>query len=389
MTCTWLALRFGSWEPKARQPRSRPKVRLMFDLHVVGAGPAGTFAAITALREGKNVLLSEEHKTVGIPSHCSGLVSASGLEQMKDVIDYPRVIRNTITRANLHGHKQRMTLSFPYPKAYVIDRAKLDQMAVEKYEKEGGKIIVGQRITKIADLKSSCIVGADGPISTVARLFHFPPIPAYASSWQGDYAYSSPDLSAVEVFFDQSWAPGFIGWVIPVHKNMAKIGLGVTRKGDLPRAKKKFLDHLHISGAKPSSQFSALIPLAVRKKTGGIFGRFHVVLAGDAAGQVKASSGGGIFFGASCGRLAGRLAAEPTEYEQAWRYSYGADLSMHRLLRSTLDVLPMWGLDAWLLAMQYAHLDKWLISVGEMDQYSKMVTPRGLLAYAKTWLPVD
>ena len=62
----------------------------MFDLHVVGAGPAGSFAAITALREGKNVLLSEEHKQVGVPSHCSGLVSASGLEQMSDVVDYKK-----------------------------------------------------------------------------------------------------------------------------------------------------------------------------------------------------------------------------------------------------------------------------------------------------------
>ncbi len=361
----------------------------MFDLHVVGAGPAGSFAAITALREGRKVLLSEEHKEVGVPAHCSGLVSASGLEQMKDVVDYRRIIRNTITRANLHGHRERMTLTFPYPKAHVIDRTRMDQLAAEKFIEEGGKIKKGSKISSLADLRARSIVGADGPISTVARLFNFPKIPAYASSWQGDFTYSSPDLSAVEVFFDQSWAPGFIGWVIPISDEEAKIGLGVTRKGDLPRAKKKFLEHLHLLKTKPNSEFSALIPLSVRKKTSGVFGKFNVVLAGDAAGQVKASSGGGIFFGASCGRLAGRLAHDPAEYEQAWRHAYGADLTMHRLLRSTLDVLPMWGLDSWLLAMRYSRLDRWLISVGEMDQYSKMVTPHSLLAYAKTWLPVD
>ncbi len=373
----------------------------MFDLHVVGAGPAGSFAAITALREGKKVLLSEEHKLVGVPAHCSGLVSASGLEQMKDVVEYRRIVRNTITRANLHGKNERMTLAFPYPKAHVIDRTRMDQLAAEKFIEEGGKLEKGKKIAKISDFRSHSIVGADGPISTVARLFHFPNIVAYASSWQGDFTYSSPDLSAVEVFFDQSWAPGFIGWVIPVSGEEAKIGLGVTRKGDLPRAKKKFLEHLHLSKVKPAAEFSALIPLSVREKTGGMFDKqaravhkadsshFNVVLAGDAAGQVKASSGGGIFFGASCGRLAGSLANDPAEYEQAWRHTYGADLTMHRLLRSTLDVMPMWSLDAWLLAMRYSRLDRWLISVGEMDQYSKMVTPHGLLAYAKTWLPVE
>ncbi|VVB57601.1 Digeranylgeranylglycerophospholipid reductase [uncultured archaeon] len=361
----------------------------MYDLHVVGAGPAGTFAAITALRTGQNVLLSEEHLQVGVPAHCSGLVSASGLEQMKDVVDYKKIISNTITRANLHGQRRRMTLSFPYPKAYVIERAGFDHLAAEKYVDEGGKIEVGRRIEKIADLSSHNVVGADGPISTVSRLFNFPPISSYASSWQGDFRYSSPDLSAVEVFFDQAWAPGFIGWVIPVNEETAKIGLGVTKKGDLPRAKKKFLEHLHLSKKKPRSEFSALIPLSVRKKTGGVFGDYRVVLAGDSAGQVKASSGGGIFFGASCGRLAGRLAPAPAEYEKAWRHAYGADLSMHRLLRSTLDTLPMWGVDAWLAALEHTRLDRWLMQAGEMDQYSKMLSVQRLATYAKTWLPVD
>ena len=344
---------------------------------------------------------------MGVPAHCSGLVSASGLEHLKDVVNYKKIISNTITRANLHGQRERMTLSFPYPKAYVIDRAGFDRLAVEKYEKEGGKLELGSRITKLGDFRSRSVVGADGPISTTARLFGFPPLSSYASSWQGDYAYSSPDLSAVEVFFDHGWAPGFIGWVIPVNEETAKIGLGVTTKGDLPRAKKKFLQHLHLEKKRPASHFSALIPLSVRHKTAGIFdgeGRaivhaagqkskpsphFSVVLAGDAAGQVKASSGGGIFFGASCGRLAGRLAGEPDEYERAWRHAYGADLSMHHLLRSTLDVLPMWGLDAWLTAMRCTRLDKWLMQAGEMDQYSKMLSIRTLATYAKTWLPLD
>jgi len=361
----------------------------MFDLHVVGAGPAGSFAAITALREDKNVLLSEEHKSIGTPAHCSGLVSASGLEQMKDVVDYRRIISNTITRANLHGPRERMTLSFPYPKAFVIDRAGLDMMAAQKYIDEGGKIELGSRVEKIGHLKSRVIVGADGPISTIARLFQFPKISAYSSCWQGDFHYSSPDLSAVEVFFDQSLAPGFIGWVIPIDEETAKIGLGVTKKGYLPRAKKKFIERLHLSKLKPRSQFSALIPLSARKKTGLTSASHNVVLAGDAAGQVKSSSGGGIFFGASCGRLAGHLAYKPDEYERAWRHAYGADLSMHRLLRSTLDVLPMWGVDAWLLSMKYARLDRWLMQAGEMDQYSKMLSLRTLTTYAKTWLPVD
>ncbi|MBI5133608.1 MAG: FAD-dependent oxidoreductase, partial [Thaumarchaeota archaeon] len=54
----------------------------MTDVHVVGGGPAGAVAAASAARKGHNVILSEEHECIGMPVHCSGLFSRTGLESI-------------------------------------------------------------------------------------------------------------------------------------------------------------------------------------------------------------------------------------------------------------------------------------------------------------------
>lgn len=356
-----------------------------FDLHVVGAGPAGSFAACAAAKRGHSVLVSEEHAAIGEPVHCSGLVSASGLEQMSHIVPFKKTVYNPIRRANLHGRDSSIHLSFRSPKAYVFDRGAFDRLAAEKASDLGAKIETSRRIAKLSDFQSSNVIGADGPDSTVARLFNFPRIPSFACAWQGDFSYRSPDLSAVEVFFNPEFAPGFIGWIIPTSDESAKIGIGVSLPKSLIAAKGKFLSQIKLSQTKCQNEFSAIIPIAAREKTSGKFGKFNVCLAGDAAGQVKASSGGGIFFGAMCGQLAGENFANPKKYEQEWRKKYHADLLLHSLLRKGLDLLTPSLLDAWLESLKMLKIDFVLTEEGEMDEYSKMASMRTLKAMFSAW----
>ncbi|MFH1095200.1 MAG: NAD(P)/FAD-dependent oxidoreductase [Candidatus Micrarchaeota archaeon] len=357
----------------------------MSSVHVVGAGPAGSFAALSALKAGHDVYLSEEHERIGQPVHCSGLVSASGLKQMDDVVPCKKVIRNPIYRANLHGANSCFSLSYAQPKAYVIERGKFDFLAARKFIDAGGKVLSGHGVRRLEDLKSRNVIGADGPISTISRLFDFPRIRAYTSCWQGDFSYRCIDTGAVEVFFDPRLCPGFIGWIIPTSEETAEIGLGVASAKGLHAARNQFLSKIGLKDKKPESEFSALIPLTVRQKTGKITNGYNVVLAGDAAGQVKASSGGGIFFGSSCGRLAGQLFEHPDEYEKAWRQKYGLDLALHGLLRRGINSLPSFGVDLWLASMKALRFERLLAESGEMDEYSKMLSLRSLGAWAGAW----
>jgi len=356
-----------------------------FDLHVVGAGPAGSFAACAAAKGGHSVIMSEEHLRIGEPVHCSGLVSASGLEQMSHVVPYKKIVYNPIRRANLHGRDKSIHLTFRSPKAYVIDRGAFDRLASEAAIAAGAKIELGRRIGKISDLHAANVIGADGPGSTVAKLFGFPRIPSFACAWQGDFAYRSPDQSAVEVFFNPEFAPGFLGWIIPISEETAKIGIGVSLPKSVLAARKKFLSQLCLQSSKCNNEFSAIIPISSRKKTAAKFGKYSVCLAGDAAGQVKASSGGGIFFGAMCGQLAGMNFSSPQDYEAQWKRKYSSDLLLHSLLRRGLDLLTPQLLDAWLESLKMLKIDFVLTESGEMDEYSKMASMKTLKSMLSAW----
>ena len=56
-------------------------MQLDCDVAVVGAGPAGSRTARDLARAGLRVRLLEEHRRVGVPSHCSGLISPRTLRE--------------------------------------------------------------------------------------------------------------------------------------------------------------------------------------------------------------------------------------------------------------------------------------------------------------------
>ncbi len=358
----------------------------MHDLHVIGAGPAGIFSAISALRTHKDVLVSEEHKKVAEPVHCSGLISNSGLEQIMSYIKCQKseVILNSIKRANIHAKKESFCLSYKNEKAHVICRKSFDELLCRTYENEGGKLKLDHKICKKSDLLSKNVIGADGPISTVARIFDFEKIPRYASCWQADFEFRCEDLQAVDVFFSPQQAPGFIGWIIPVNEKCAKIGLGVGQEYDLIEAKRKFLHENKIDTSKMilKNEFRALIPICRRPRIAKKVDNYNVLLVGDSAGQVKSTSGGGIFFGTQCAKIAGQKFENPQEYEQICNKKYGFDLTLHDLVRFGFDALTEDGLDLCFKAVQGLKVDKLLNQIGEMDEYSKMIDPK----IAKTWI---
>jgi len=354
---------------------------IIVDVHIVGAGPAGLFAGISALREGKSALASEEHARVGEPEACSGLISKSGLEALRASagVDYSRARINTISSAKIVCGKQTFSISPKEETAVLISRQEFDSLAAEKFVEDGGKLELGKKVTD--NFEADCIIGADGPASLVAERFGFPKIKSYVASMQGDFAYECEDAHCAVLYLSSRDFPGFFGWVIPKNESEAKIGLGVT----LPRHPlahyRRFLAALGVKG-KPSHEFAAVIPTSVRAKTAMRQGKRSVLLAGDAAGQVKATTGGGVFFGASCGMLAGKNIGEPEKYERAWRAQYGLDLALHRKLRTALDFTGGEPPAALVSAAKALFFDELLSERGKMDRWGGMLRPSTLSAYA-------
>ncbi|MBS3068525.1 NAD(P)/FAD-dependent oxidoreductase [Candidatus Micrarchaeota archaeon] len=344
----------------------------MFDLHVIGAGPTGSVAALAAARKGQKVLMSEEHLRAGEPMHCSGLFSKSGLESLKDFFDYRKLIRNDIYGAIIDFSGEQIEIKTKNPIAYVCDRAALDATVAANAEKEGVKVEYGKRITN--NYAAQNIIGADGPFSQVATNFAFPKISQYVSTVQAYIKYKSETPKQVEVFLSNEKFPEFFAWIIPHDEELAEFGVGVALPNNVGKAWRTLL---RMKGIDYASQVKgAVIPISVRKKTAKRIGKRNVLLVGDAAGQTKATTGGGVIIGSNCARFAGIHCNSPLRYELEWNLRFGLDLFTHRKVHDYLAGKSNVQLQSLGRKIKQMELDRFLSNNGHMDRPTKMIKPQ-------------
>jgi digeranylgeranylglycerophospholipid reductase len=119
------------------------------DVVVVGAGPAGSWAALTAAKMGVEVTVCEEHKEVGFPSHCPGHISIRGLDKLG--LHVPeKIIENRISGAVFYspsGNEFRVKLQSPV--TYVINRTMFDKHLGQLAERAGARLMLGTRVDKL------------------------------------------------------------------------------------------------------------------------------------------------------------------------------------------------------------------------------------------------
>jgi flavin-dependent dehydrogenase len=352
----------------------------MLDVHIIGGGPAGCFAGIAACLEGKNALISEEHRKIGEPVACSGLISKSGLDALSKFVDYRKAAINTIDSARVISGKEEFCIKPSSERAILVDRERFDTLAAERFELEGGKIELGRRVTR--DFRCRAVIGCDGPASSVAARFGFPKIRSFVAAMQGDFEYACNDPHEAVLYLSSRDSPGFFGWAIPKNEEEAKLGIGVALpRHPLPHYR-RFISRLGVGNA-PKNEFSAVIPTSLRRATVMEKGGHTVLLAGDSAGQVKATTGGGVFFGASCGLLSGKYCSKPKEYERQWKRAFWLDLALHRHLRSLLDVSGGQPHPLFLTSAKALFFDDLLSEKGKMDRLGQMIKPSLLADYAR------
>ena len=155
-----------------------------FDTIVVGAGPAGAATARDIAREGFDVLLLEEHREIGSPLHCSGLVTPRTLE-LAGVSK--AAVLNTIRGGTLHTSPTSQPLSLGGNRtfAHVIDRVALDRALAGQAEAAGAVVRRSSKVTGIerepghglrirerggtTTVQGRLLIGADGSQSMVWR----------------------------------------------------------------------------------------------------------------------------------------------------------------------------------------------------------------------------
>lgn len=348
----------------------------MVPLRVIGAGPCGSIAALSALECGHNVHIQEQKRTPGENVRCSGLISKEGLDSLREFTDYKKHAINELRGALIDCAGYRLKVDSGRDIAYVINRESFDASLAQKAEDEGARLSCGKRANP--PFGEGNVIGADGPNSIVASHFGFPKIRRFAGTAQATIRHDGQFKDYVRVFLSNERFPGFFGWAIPHNEEYAEAGVGCILPGNPDRA----LDSLSrlLDAQIPKERNYSIIPLERRKRTSLLTSGRSVLLAGDAAGQVKSTTGGGVVFGTKCARLAGKYADSPNDYENAWKALYGHDLDAHYQMHRAIGKLSDSSLRAIGSIASAFRVEEFLEKEGNMDSPMRMIWP-GLLPH--------
>ena len=346
----------------------------MVKVHVVCAGPCGSIAAISALRNGHNVVISEEHDITNNASVCSGLFSTEGLQSLKQFINHKKYVINSIKGADMYFGKEVFHVRTKTPVAYVCNRKEFDNALIDNAESEGAKINYRERIK--GNFHSNFIIGADGPNSDVAAHFAFPRIKKYICAIKAvvdyDWAAAGSSHSTIKMHLSNNHFTGFFGWMIPHSKECIELGVGVQLPNSIKKAWRTLLGMYGVKASEVNAT-ADIIPICTRRKTAMENGNKKIILVGDAAGQVKASTGGGVIFGGNCAAIAGQYIEAPLSYESEWRARFGADLAAHEMIRSYLSRFSDKHLAVLGKILTDLKINDYLSAYGDMDRPTKMI----------------
>jgi geranylgeranyl reductase family protein len=336
----------------------------MRDVAIIGGGPGGLHAAYRLAQRGWDVAVLEEHAATGDPVHCTGVLATEAFDEF----DIPRhAILNPLTTARFFGPSGRsIDYGTAHAEAVVVDRRRFDADLCERATHAGATVHVGVRVNDIewsdrsirlhtapgASIEARACILACGANYTLQRRIGLG-IPAlYLQSAQFEVPAATPrDL---ELHFGDIAPKGF-AWVVPVyraHGTFARVGLMCERNARecfdrfLARIAPRWRTGTPADPAAGQVARTKILPLAPIART---FTR-RLLAVGDAAGLVKATTGGGIYYSLLSGSLAAGVLTRALDaddlsekslsgYETAWRSQLGDELAAQLTLRSIANEL--------------------------------------------------
>jgi len=318
----------------------------VYDAIVAGGSISGLLAAREIAKGGNSVLVLEEGFEVGSPEHCGGLVSKSALNDLgiePSVKSFDSKINSAIV---FSPNGNYFAIDSTLQQIIVVNRRELDKQAALQAKQYGAEIIVKasfkNRInnkveSSIGNFESRVFVDCRGASMLVNK------------NKNGVYPTAQYEVYAdwikegqVEVYFDQEKFPGFFAWIIPSGEGVGKVGVAGNSISSM-----SVIDEF----LKNKGNYSVIRKIYAPIWIKGPIRKFvdnTTITVGDAAGQAKPTTAGGIFSCGMGGIYAGKAISEYLKtndkskllnYENMWREKFGKEFEKQILARKILSRL--------------------------------------------------
>ena len=319
-----------------------------YDVIIVGAGPAGSYMAYELASSGHNAAVFEGESAPGINACCTGIISTECFQSLDPSTDG---ILTKVDSAKFFSPSGRcLRLQTENVQAYVVNRFLLDKEIASKAQSAGAQYFFSSPVIDIIAGKdnvqavTSCfgarelfsarvVVLANGFKPKLPSKLGLGKIKNFLVGAQAEI--EAKNVDELEVYFDQEIAPGGFAWLVPTSPNTAYIGLLATSQAKLHL--QRFLKNLFYRGKLTSREAKIeqkAVPLGTLARSYGD----RILVVGDAAGQVKPTTGGGIYFGHLGAKIAAAVlddalgsdnltARQLSRYQKQWKEKMGKELS--------------------------------------------------------------
>lgn len=359
---------------------------------VVGAGPIGSLLSLRLLQKNKEVVVFEEDEEPGIPAHCAGVVSLKTL-RIYDLSFSQRFILNRFRGAYIFlpgGHVLHVARR-EYV-ACVIDRVSFDRELSFLAEKKGAALMLGTRVEDLLLNRSKVLVKTgkrdfcvdkvylcEGLSRTLTKkLASLKHRPLVGVNIDLEASISFPE-DHVCVFISKKVSDRLFAWLIPLNGGLVRLGLAAS--SNVAKRLSYVIKYATAKGLIDSlrkiSESAGLV------NVDGPLPRFsflgdRVIVVGDAAGQNKPTTGGGLYYG-GLGALLASQTTSGRDYEKAWWSVCGRDIKFMSIFRRVLDNLSDRDLEEMLKRIDLEELSQLFSFRADFDRQSLVM--RSLMDY--------
>jgi digeranylgeranylglycerophospholipid reductase len=332
----------------------------LYDVAVIGGGPIGSYVAGSLADLGYGVVVLEQKEVLGGPVCCTGLIGGECFSRF--AVDAGVVLKQVNGASLFSPSGKTFRVWRPQAQAYVLDRAAFNLEMAKAAQHKGAEYVLSSRVEgmQVTDdrailevthqgerlnYEARVAVIASGFDSGLVEKLGLGKIDHFVLGAQAETETNGID--EVEIYFGQGVAPGFFAWLVPISSVAARVGLLAHHNPGLYL--RKLISFLAAQGKIASDDVAPSyggVPLRPLTRTYGE----RVLVVGTAAGQVKPTTGGGLYYGLLCAEMAadslrqalelddlsaGRLA----DYERQWQGRLGREMRTGQRVRRLYERL--------------------------------------------------